>query len=225
MAQLKIIDLGKMPYDRALEEQMRRVDEVKQADRDLGYLLLVEHDPPVITLGRAAEENNILLNHTELERRGIELRHISRGGDVTWHGPGQIVGYPIVRLDLRGRDVHRYLRNIEEIVIRTIAEYGVEGRRVEGLTGVWVGEEKIAATGIAITRWVSYHGFALNVSSDLSHFDLIVPCGIIDKGVCNLEQAAGRGVSIPEVKEKLSCHTAQVLGFDGFDTCSLSDLD
>jgi lipoate-protein ligase B len=214
MVLLKTIDLGVMPYGEALDLQMRLVDDVKNADEERGYLALVEHDPPVITLGRSAEENNILFDEETLKSRGFELHHISRGGDVTYHGPGQLVGYPVIRLDLRGRDIHQYLRNIEEIIIRTIAEFGVEGRRVEGLTGVWVGDEKIAATGVAVTRWVTYHGFALNVAPDLEHFNFIVPCGITDKGVTSLQKILGTPPEIATVKKVLAQKAVEVLGFD-----------
>ncbi len=224
MTILKTIDPGTMPYGEALDLQMRLVDDVKSTDEERGYLVLLEHNPPVITLGRSAEENNILFDEATLKSRGFELHHISRGGDVTYHGPGQIVGYPIIRLDLRGRDIHQYLRNIEEIIIRTIAEFGVEGRRVEGLTGVWVGDEKIAATGVAVTRWVTYHGFALNVSPDLEHFNLIVPCGITDKGVTSLKKILGTPPDIQMVKTILAEKANEVLGFDGIEPLALDKL-
>jgi lipoate-protein ligase B len=215
MAELVCLDIGRAAYEPALALQERLVAEVKAAGDERAFLVLVEHDPPVITLGRGAEDRHVVASAERLAAEGIEVQASSRGGDVTYHGPGQIVGYPIVRLDLHGRDVHRYLRDLEEALIRTLGRFGVEGYRAEGLTGVWVGEEKIAAIGVAVTRWVSYHGFALNVAPDLSHFDLIVPCGIRERGVTSLARLTGEGVSVEAVKPPLVECFAEVFGFEG----------
>ncbi|MBN1867447.1 lipoyl(octanoyl) transferase LipB [Candidatus Sumerlaeota bacterium] len=212
---LGVVDLGRAPYASTLDLQRRLVEAVKSSNEELGFLVLVEHDPPVITLGRSGKEEHVLLSREELARSGFEIFETTRGGDVTYHGPGQIVGYPILRVDLHGRDAHLYLRDIEEVLMRTVARFDLEGRRVKGMTGVWVGDEKIAATGVAISRWVSYHGFALNVSTDLSHFRTIVPCGIVGKGVTSLSAMLGRTVDVEEVKPVLVECLVEVLGFSG----------
>src|SRR4029077_5382854 len=160
----------------------------------IGDLLLLLDHPAVVTLGvrRDSAELHILAPPEVLEARGVHVYETGRGGDVTYHGPGQIVGYPIVDLSPDRRDVHRYVRDLEEVLIRTAASYGVEAGRVDGLTGVWVGRDKLAAIGVRIARWITSHGFALNVTTDLSHFDLIVPCGIADHGITSLERLTGR---------------------------------
>jgi lipoyl(octanoyl) transferase len=169
-------------------------------------VLLLEH-PPVITRGvrNRASTANLLVSAEELDRHGVELFETGRGGDITYHGPGQLVGYPILDLRPDRCDVHRYVRDLEEVLIRAIAAFGVIGCRVPGLTGVWVGpegrESKIAAIGVRISRWVTSHGFALNVSTDLRHFGLIVPCGIADRRVTSLDHVMGRSVSPHEVED------------------------
>ena len=216
MATLTCFDIGRAAYEPTVRLQKRLVAEVKAAAAEQARLVLVEHDPPVITLGRGAHDPaNVLVPREQLAREGIEVHESSRGGDVTYHGPGQLVGYPILRLDLHGRDVHRYLRDLEEVLIRLLARFGVEGRRCEGLTGVWVGNYKIAAIGVAVSRWVTYHGFALNVEPNLSHFGLIVPCGIRDKGVTSLARILGRPVTVAQVKAPLVECVVEVFGFDG----------
>jgi lipoate-protein ligase B len=217
MAELEYLDIGRAAYGPTVLLQERLVEEVKSAPEERACLVLVEHDPPVITLGRGARQgDHITVSRERLAREGIEVHESSRGGDVTWHGPGQIVGYPILRLDLHGRDIHRYLRDLEEVLIRVLGRFGIEGRRSAGLTGVWVGDEKIAAIGVAVRRWVTYHGFALNVSPDLLHFGLIVPCGIRDKGVTSLARLLGRPVAVAETKPILVECMVEVFGFDGF---------
>ncbi len=161
-------------------------------------LLLVEH-PPVYTIGRRGGDEHLLVGPTFLERKGAEVHHIDRGGDITFHGPGQLVGYPILDLTEHRRDVHWYLRQLEESLIRTLAEFGIEAGRQQGLTGVWIGDEKVAAIGIKVSRWVTMHGFALNVTTDLRYFDYIVPCGIPDKKVTSMERLLGRSLPLEEV--------------------------
>ncbi|MDY6913549.1 MAG: lipoyl(octanoyl) transferase LipB [Planctomycetota bacterium] len=213
MAELVTMDLGRIAYAEALELQLRLVERLIALGTEHEYLLLLEHDPPVITLGRGADEGNLLASPQQLSAKGIEVHHASRGGDVTYHGPGQLVAYPIMRLDRRGRDVHKYLRDLEETVIRLLGPLGVEPRREKGLTGVWVRDEKIAAIGVAVRRWVSYHGVALNVSPDLSHFDLIVPCGLAERRVTSLAEILGPGHRTAELKPVMVECFCEVFGF------------
>lgn len=174
----------------------------RQAGRVPDHLLLLEHDP-VFTLGRNARRENVLFPAEALRERGFEVFETGRGGDVTYHGPGQVVGYPILDLAPDRRDVHRYVRDLEEVMVRTCAGYGIEAGRVAGLTGTWVGPDKIGAIGVRIARWVTSHGFAFNVSTDLSAFDLIVPCGIRGRGVTSLERLLGRAVPVEEAMDRL----------------------
>ncbi len=215
MADLVTLDLGRAAYGPTSRLQERLRDEVRTADPERACLLLVEHDPPVITLGRGADEAHVTVSRERLRAMGVEVHESARGGDVTWHGPGQLVGYPILRLDLHGRDVRRYLRDLEEVLIRLLARFGLEGTRAEGMTGVWLGGEKVAAIGVAIRRWVTWHGIALNVADCLDAFDLIVPCGIRDYGVTTLSRALGREVLVAEVKPHLVECVVEVFGFDG----------
>jgi lipoate-protein ligase B len=201
------------------------VERVRAEREELAYLVLVEHDPPVITLGRGKGPRHVLATDEELARLGIEVHPSTRGGDVTYHGPGQLVGYPICRLDRRGRDVHRYLRNLEEVLIGVLGRFGVEAGRQEGLTGVWTDQGKIAAIGIAVRRWVSYHGFALNVSPDLSHFETIIPCGLDDRAVTSLSAVLGRQVALDEVKAPLLECMVEVLGFERARAGAIEECD
>ncbi len=195
-----VLDLGRMAFGPCYELQLRHVEEVLAGGRD--RLLLVEHDP-VLTLGANFHESNLLLPRDEYAARGIEVVPTDRGGDVTYHGPGQLVAYPVFSLERRRRDLHRWLRDLEEVVIQTLAGYGVAGRRFPPHTGVWVEDLKMCAIGIKVRRWVSFHGLALNCDNELSPFDLIVPCGIEGYGVTSLSQRVGRRVSVDEVKPRL----------------------
>jgi lipoyl(octanoyl) transferase len=188
---LEVRRLGTVPYQEAVDLQARLVDD-RKAGRIPDQLLLLQH-PPVITLGvKTRHDRSHLLETPEaLAKRGVDLFETGRGGDVTYHGPGQLVGYPIVDLRPDRCDVHQYVRDLEETLIRTVARFGVAAHRVAGLTGVWVGDEKIAAIGVRIAGWVTSHGFALNVSTNLDHFSLIVPCGIVGRGVTSLERLVG----------------------------------
>lgn len=207
---LDVRRLGRMPYGEALELQ-RHLVEQRRAGAVGDVLLLVEH-PSVLTLGvRGDSRSHILATDDELAARQIEVFETRRGGDITYHGPGQIVGYPIIDLNPDRRDVHKYVRDLEEVLIRVAGDYGIATGRVPGLTGVWAGDEKLAAIGVRIQRWVTSHGFALNHTTDLSHFGLIVPCGISDRGVTSLEKLGCRA-SRSEVESRIATHLAEVFG-------------
>jgi lipoyl(octanoyl) transferase len=201
MRELEVRRLGLVPYDEALAVQRQLVED-RRAGRVPDLLLLLQH-PAVITLGVKGDGGraNIVATDGRLEELGIAVHETGRGGDVTYHGPGQIVGYPILDLKPDRCDVHRYVRDLEEVMIRVCADYGVTAGRINGLTGTWVGAEKIGAIGVRLSRWITSHGFAFNVSTDLDHFKLIVPCGISDRGVTSLERATGRRLSLSEVED------------------------
>ena len=208
---LQVLDLGRVPYEKAWKYQKELVENRRRGE--IGdSLVLVEH-PPVLTLGRSWKRQNILADTPALTEKGVEVYEVERGGDVTYHGPGQVVGYPIVNLADRGRDLHRYLRDLEEVIIRVVGSYGLGAGRKAGITGVWVGEEKVCAFGVAVRSWVTYHGFALNVNTDLSFFNLIHPCGIQDMGVTSLAKLQGHWVDPEEVKARIAEAFAQVFGY------------
>jgi lipoyl(octanoyl) transferase len=200
--------LGRVDYETALELQRTLVEQRKRGDIP-DQLLLLEH-PDVITLGVKARDDrsHVLASAESLAAQGVGLYETGRGGDVTYHGPGQLVGYPIIDLKPDRCDVHRYVRDLESVLIRAVAAFGITAGRVEGLTGIWVGpagqEEKLAAIGVRISRWVTSHGFALNVSTDLSRFGLIVPCGITDRGVTSMARLLGREPEMAEVEDAVA---------------------
>lgn len=208
--QLEVRRLGLVRYGEALALQRALVDE-RRAGRVPDLLLLLQH-PPVITLGVRGDggRSHIVASAERLAELGVEISETGRGGDVTYHGPGQIVGYPIVDLRPDRCDVHRYVRDVEDVMIRACADYGVDARRIDGLTGAWVGDRKIGAIGVRISRWITSHGFAFNVNTDLDSFDLIVPCGLADRGVTSLEQQIGRRLPIGEVVDALAHHAGAV---------------
>ncbi|HYE53649.1 MAG TPA: lipoyl(octanoyl) transferase LipB [Chitinophagaceae bacterium] len=205
-------DLGNMHYKEAwdLQEELLQQNLLKKKEASLTshFFLMVEH-PPVYTLGKSGKEEHVLISNTDREQKGIEYFKINRGGDITFHGPGQIVGYPILDLELFFTDIGRYLRNLEEVIILTLAEYGIRGERSTGETGVWIEpgikgrERKICAMGVRCSRWITMHGFAFNVNTDLSYFDYIVPCGIHDKEVTSLQKELGRPLSMDVVKQQV----------------------
>jgi lipoyl(octanoyl) transferase len=225
-------DLGKMDYKTAwdyqeslLQENVRRKAEARNQEQESGpefgglptvnyqlsttnYLLFVEH-PPVYTLGKSGNIDNVLLSEENLKARGIEFFRTNRGGDITFHGPQQIVGYPILDLEKFYTDIGKYLRNMEEVIILALKEYGIEAGRSAGETGVWIDagikgkERKICAIGVRSSRWITMHGFALNVNTDLDYFNFIIPCGIQDKQVTSLQKELGRPVDFEEAKEKV----------------------
>ncbi len=207
---IEVRRLGVVPYADALELQRALVEE-RKADRVPDVLLLLEH-PPVITLGVKGDggRGHIVAPSAALARLGVQVYDAGRGGDVTYHGPGQVVGYPIVDLKPDRCDVHRYVRDLEDVMIRVCSEHGVKATRIPGLTGTWVGHEKIGAIGVKISRWVTSHGFAFNVNTDLRHFQLIVPCGIADHGVTSLERLLGHAVDTGDVQDALTRHFADV---------------
>jgi lipoyl(octanoyl) transferase len=209
---LSVRRLGTVPYAEGVALQQQLVEERRRGEIP-DTLLLLEH-PHVITLGVKVhhDRSHIVASHAELQARGVEVHESGRGGDVTYHGPGQLVGYPIFDLNPDRRDLHRYVRDVEESLIRALSDLGVTAGRKSGLTGVWVGEEKIAAIGVRISRWVTSHGFALNVNTDLHYFGLIVPCGIVDKGVTSLERLYGRRVEMPDVERAVVRAFSEVFG-------------
>ena len=220
-------DLGLIDYKEAWDYQEKRFNEIldvkknnrkeNRQDPTLSYLLFCEH-PHVYTLGKSGDENNLLVNEDYLKSRGATFYKINRGGDITYHGPGQIVGYPILDLDHFFTDIHKYLRYLEEAVILTLADYGIKSTRSDGETGVWldVGCErarKICALGVRSSRWVTMHGFAFNVNCDLSYFGNIIPCGIVDKSVTSMQKELGKEVDMQEVQQKLKGHLKMLFDF------------
>ncbi len=215
--EILVKDLGVLSYDKSWEHQKRIFDNIisqkinnrtlKKKIKTENHLLIVEHKP-VYTIGKSGDISNLLLDNQELKLKGIDFKKINRGGDITFHGLGQIVGYPILDLDNFFTDIGLYLRTLEEVIISTIGFFGIKGFRIDGETGVWVKDEsnslkKICAFGIKASRWVTMHGFALNVNTDLTYFDNIVPCGISDKGVTSLQEILNQKIAPKTVKEKL----------------------
>jgi lipoate-protein ligase B len=206
--ELLVVDLGTRRYGEVLELQRAVAHARITGDIDQDVLLLVEH-PPVITLGRSSKDAHLLANAGQLAARGVELFEVERGGDVTFHGPGQLVGYPIFDLKRHKQDLHWYLRQVEEVLIRALGRLGIDAERVAKYTGVWTRQRKIASIGVHARDWVTWHGFALNVSTELSYFDLIVPCGIPDVAMTSIE--CERGTSDPgETREAIVASAADV---------------
>jgi len=208
---LNILDVGLEPYDSVLDLQHQLV----RARRDglvEDTLILVEH-PPVITLGRRGDENNILVSSQYLSDLGVEVRRVERGGDVTYHGPGQLVGYPILDLRQHRQDVGWYMHSLEEVLVRTLSDFGIPTKRLPGNIGVWLDKHrKIAALGVRIEDWITYHGFALNVAPDPAHCELVVPCGLVGKEVTSMAAVLGSVVSMAKVRERASGNFATVFG-------------
>lgn len=217
---LKTVDLGFCPYREAWNLQKEHFNAMVALKREgkqieIEYLFLTEH-PPVLTMGKHAHISNLLVSDERLKSMGIECIPIERGGDITYHGPGQLVAYPLIDLEQHHLGVHDYVDLIEETVIRTIAEYGIKGERVEGASGVWIGkgtprERKICALGVKCSRFVTMHGLALNVNTDLSGFLLINPCGFVDKGVTSMAVETGRELHMTDVKARLEFHFRELL--------------
>ena len=224
MQQVKLQDLGLKDYQEAWDYQntlFQQIIDIKLDNRNNNhsnitpnYFLFTEH-PHVYTLGKSGDFNNLLLSENQLKEKGISFFKSNRGGDITYHGPGQIVGYPILDLDNFFTDIHKFMRNLEEVIILTIAEYGLNGERSEGETGVWLDvgtpfARKICALGVRTSRWVTMHGFALNVSADLGYFDHIIPCGIRGKAVTSMEVELNRKIDVNEVKKYIKNHFSAV---------------
>jgi len=207
---LFVSHLGRTRYADAWELQ-HRLFELRHYGLVDDLLLFTEHEH-VYTIGKGGDANHLLASKQELKEKGIDLFHIDRGGDITYHGPGQVVGYPIIDLSRYFCDIHRYLRCLEEVIILALEEFNIHADREEGMTGVWVGGEKIAAIGVRVSKWVTMHGFALNINSDLSMFDRIIPCGIFHKGVTSMQKLLGRDVPLSSVEEKLQQAFCVVFG-------------
>ncbi len=216
MSTLDIYELGTVPYEKALEYQENLLAK-RIAEEIPDSLILLEH-PPTITTGRKGNTGNLLVRKEYLEKHGISFIHASRGGDITFHGPGQIVGYPILNLKNHEMDIRKHLRSIEEVIIRTLSDFGIEGRRIDGVTGVWVKKSKIASIGIAIRKWVTYHGFALNVSTNLDYFELILSCGITDVRITSIGSWLGNeeNVRMDDVTRSVIKNFMGVFGFEDF---------
>lgn len=225
MQEVKFNDWGLLDYKQAWDKQetifnqivdqkiLKRNSEDPTKIQTQSFLIFCEH-PHVYTLGKSGDENHLLVNQQQLKEKQATYYKINRGGDITYHGPGQIVGYPILDLDNFFTDIHKYLRFLEEVIIKTIAEYGLKGERSPGETGVWLDvgtprARKICAFGVRASRWVTMHGFALNVNADLNYFNNIVPCGIADKAVTSMHSELGKEVNIEEVKQKIKKHFAE----------------
>lgn len=214
---------GFTPYEEGLRLQEELV--ALRAAGVLGDGVLFPDHPPVLTVGRRPSPGSVRADPGTLARAGIRLYEVPRGGDVTWHGPGQLVGYVICDLGVRGRDLRRFLRDLEEALLRVTAAFGVTAQRSPGRTGIWVGERKLASIGVAVRRWVSYHGFALNVAADLRYFDLIHPCGLRGIQMASLHELLGaRGPSLAEARSQAAAHLAQVLGYPAARWVSRADL-
>ncbi len=198
MGILRPVDLGTIGYEEALSLQRRLVDERFNGQIE-DTLLLLEH-PPVITIGTSGGEENLLVGIEWIERAGIQIHRTDRGGNITYHGPGQLVGYPIFDLREHGKDVHLFLRNVEQAIVDCLAEFGIESYATPGYAGVWVGEDKICSIGVAIRRWISYHGFALNVNPNFEHWSFIHPCGLVGKRMTSIEKLTGADPGMDKVK-------------------------
>lgn len=225
MQQVIFRDLGLIDYKKAWDYQealLNSIVEEKMSVRDHGtplspkhFLLFCEH-PHVYTLGKSGKDDHLLLNESQLHEKDARFYRINRGGDITYHGPGQIVGYPILNLDFFFNDIHKYLRYLEEAIILTLDEYGIKGSRIDKLTGVWIDAHipgrarKICAFGVRCSRWVTMHGFAFNVNTNLDYFNNIIPCGIPDKAVTSMKMELGKHIDVAEVKEKLKKHLSEL---------------
>ena len=232
MHQIILQDLGLQSYKKIWNYQedllQQKIKAKQSSSTQNDYLLFVEHNP-VFTLGKNGKENNLLVNENFLAQKGIEYFHINRGGDITFHGPQQLVGYPILDLDNYKTDLGWYLRSLEEVIILTIKDYGLTGERSKGETGVWLDasikgkERKICAMGIRCSRWITMHGFALNVNVDLNYFNFITPCGIVDKKVTSIEKELGSTILMDEVKQKLVGHFEEVFNVEIINSNKLAD--
>lgn len=212
LKQLDYIDPGRIKYDQSLKIQktlVRLCYDLKIPD----CLIACEHDP-VITMGRGTDKNNLLVSKESLQKKGIDLFEIERGGDITFHGPGQVILYPIINLQNRNKDTHRYLRDLEAVVINALNILGLKASIKKGLTGIWVNDQKVSAIGVAVSKWVTYHGLALNVNTDLDYFKLINPCGITEYPVGSISNLLGRTVNINDIKKLLVDSFVKYFGYE-----------
>ncbi len=225
MNAIDIYKLGIVNYQKGLEYQKKLLS--KRISEEIpDSLILLEH-PPTITTGRRGNTENLRVKKEYLEKHGIPFVHSSRGGDITFHGPGQVVGYPIMNLKNHGTDIRKHLRKIEEVIILTLGDFDIEGRRIEGVTGVWVKRSKIASIGIAVRKWVTYHGFALNVCTNLNYFDLILSCGITDVRITSIGSwmKNGSDVKMDEVTRSVIKNFIAVFGFTSFTSKNEEELN
>jgi len=225
MDTLKVYKIGLVPYRKALELQMILLE--KRKNGEIGDTLLLLEHPPTFTIGRKGDKEHLLINERYLSERGIHFEEISRGGDITFHGPGQLVGYPIMDLSEKGRDVHKYLRGLEEAIILVLEDFGIRANRIEGLTGVWVEGHKIASIGVGVKRWITYHGFALNVNTELSYFDMIVPCGLPDVKMTSIAGCIKKkeGIQVEDVEEVAVKSFIKTFGFKNAKVITAFDND
>ncbi len=212
MLQGKVVDLGLLEYGKAYEVQLEYFEK-RLKDEIPDTILLVEH-PPVITLGKSGDISHLLLNEQELAEKGVSFHKSTRGGDITYHGPGQLVGYPIFDLKQHGKKVSETIRKYEESLIRALAYFKIEAGRLKGFPGVWVGDKKVAAIGVAIRKWITFHGFALNVNNDLTPFSYIIPCGLEGKGVTSMKELIGHEIDMDLVKVKVVEKFGEVFGIE-----------
>ncbi|MCH7722329.1 MAG: lipoyl(octanoyl) transferase LipB [Bacteroidetes bacterium] len=219
---LTYCDLGTIDYKETWELQ-RYIFDQRYKNKIDDILLLLEH-PQTYTLGKTADRQNLVGNEEYIRKNNISVYDIDRGGDITYHGPGQIVGYPIFNLNNWTKDTHKYLRALEEILIQTCADYGLTAKRNSKYTGVWIEDRKIGAIGIKVSRWITMHGFAFNVNTDLSLYDGIIPCGINDKGVTSLKKELSREIDIQEVKTKILNHTLKIFEYENLMTSDADNL-
>jgi lipoyl(octanoyl) transferase len=219
---LTYCNLDKVDYKEAWDLQ-KTIFELRHQEKIDDVFLLLEH-PHTYTLGKSADEKNLVGSEEYLNKNEISVYDIDRGGDITYHGPGQIVGYPIIDLNNWGKDTHKYLRALEEIIIRTCSDYGIAATRVPKYTGVWIEDRKIAAIGIKVTRWITMHGFALNVNTDLSLYNGIIPCGITNKEVTSLKKELNVEIEIQEVKLKILNHAVEIFDYNNIETRRVENL-
>lgn len=227
MVKCRVLNLGLVSYEKAYDLQ-KKFHKFRREGKTDDLLLLLEHEP-VVTVGRRGKRENILVSEEFLHSKGIRVFEIDRGGDVTLHCPGQLVGYPILDLKFHGKNIHRYLRNLEEAIIRSLKVYGVDAQRIENYTGVWVGDKKVASIGVGVKGWVSFHGFALNINPDLSYFSFIRPCGFEGRTVTSVEEILGRAVEPAGVRYHLIEHFGEVFNLqmeeDGKEVSTLDNKE
>lgn len=219
---LNYLDLGIVDYQEAWDLQ-KEIFQLRYEEKIPDTLILLEH-PHTYTLGKVADKENLVGDSEYLSKKNIKVYDIDRGGDITYHGPGQIVGYPIINLNDWRKDTHKYLRGLEEILIQTCAEYGLTGTRNSAYTGVWIEDRKIAAIGIKVSRWITMHGFAFNVNTDLELFNGIIPCGIKEKGVTSLSKETGNPIELHEVKQKILNHFTEFFDYSNVESNEINNL-